>query len=120
MLYQLLADAVLLLHAAFVLFALFGGLLVMRHPKAMWLHLPALLWGVIVQWADLICPLTPLENFLRLRGGDDPYAGAFIEHYVSMLLYPDALTIELRYLLGILLIAVNAVVYTRVMLRRNR
>lgn len=120
MLYQLLADAVLLLHAAFVLFALFGGLLVLRHPKVMWLHLPALLWGVIVQWADLICPLTPLETLLRLRGGEAAYAGAFIEHYVSMLLYPDALTIELRTLLGFMLIAVNAVIYARVMLHRNR
>jgi hypothetical protein len=120
MLYQLFADAILLLHAAFVLFAMFGGLLVTRYPKVMWLHLPALLWGVIVQWADLICPLTPLENLLRLRGGEGSYAGGFIEHYVSMLLYPDALTIELRYLLGFVLVAVNIAVYTRVMLHRNR
>lgn len=119
MLFQLLADAVLLLHAAFVMFAMFGGLLAVRHPKIMWLHLPALLWGVVVQWADLICPLTPLENLLRLRGGDEPYAGAFIEHYVSMVLYPDALTIELRYLIGFVLIAVNAAVYVRVMLLRK-
>lgn len=118
--YQVLADAVLLLHAAFVLFTMFGGLLVLRYPKVVWLHLPALLWGVIVQWADLICPLTPLENLLRLRGGEAAYAGAFIEHYVSMVLYPDALTIELRYLLGFLLIAVNAMIYVRVMLHRHR
>ncbi|HEY0844771.1 MAG TPA: DUF2784 domain-containing protein [Noviherbaspirillum sp.] len=118
--YQLLADLILLLHAAFVVFAMFGGLLAVRRPKVMWLHLPALAWGVIVQWADLICPLTPLENLLRLRAGDAPYAGAFIEHYVSRLLYPDALTIELRYLLGFILIAVNVAVYARVLLHRVR
>lgn len=117
--YQLLADLVLLLHAAFVLFAMFGGLLAIRYPKVVWFHLPALLWGVIVQWANLICPLTPLENMLRLRGGEETYAGAFIEHYVTLLLYPDALTLELRYVLGFVLIAVNVAVYARVMLYRR-
>lgn len=119
MMYPLLADLVLLLHLAFVLFALFGGLLVLRHKRAVWLHLPALLWGVVVEWADFICPLTPLENALRLRGGEEAYGGGFIEHYLSLLLYPDALTLEVRYLLGIILIIVNVAIYARVMLRRQ-
>ena len=119
MIYLPLADLVLLLHVTFVAFAGFGGLLVPRYPKIIWLHLPALLWGVIVQWADLICPLTPLENLLRGMGGENAYAGTFIEHYLVRLLYPEALTPQLRYWLGALLIAVNAIVYGR-MLRRFR
>lgn len=119
MMYPLLADLVLLLHFAFVLFALFGGLLVLRHKRVMWLHLPTLLWGVVVEWADLICPLTPLENALRLRGGELAYGGGFIEHYLSLLLYPDALTPDVRYLLGIMLIFVNVAIYARVMRHRR-
>lgn len=113
--FQLLADFVLLLHLAFVAFAAFGGLLVLRRPKLLWLHLPALLWGVLVQWADWICPLTPLENSLRLRGGGDVYAGGFIERFVVHILYPDNLTLELRYLLALILIAVNVAVYAFVL-----
>ncbi|WP_420474368.1 DUF2784 domain-containing protein [Noviherbaspirillum sp. ST9] len=119
MFYRLIADLILVLHVAFVAFALFGGLLVLRRPRVAWLHLPALAWGVFVQWADRICPLTPLENHFRVLGGEAGYTGRFIEHYLSMLLYPDNLTIELRYLLGAVLLAVNAVVYTRLILRKR-
>lgn len=112
--YQLLANLVLILHLAFVAFAAFGGLLALRYPKVLWLHLPALLWGVAVQWADWICPLTPLENQLRLRGGEAVFAGGFIERFVSRILYPENLTLELRYVLGLLLIAVNLAVYAYV------
>lgn len=119
MIYSLLADAVLLLHAAFIAFAAFGGLLALRRPNVIWLHLPTLAWGVVVQWADLICPLTPLENLLRSMGGEGVYSGAFIEHYLTPLLYPALLTLELRYLLGALLIVINAGVYVLVLRRRT-
>lgn len=118
--YHLLADLVLVLHLAFVAFAAFGGLLALRSPKILWLHLPALLWGVLVQWADLICPLTPLENDLRLRAGEVVFAGGFIERYVTGILYPKHLPLELRYVLGFILIAVNVSVYAYVAVRRTR
>lgn len=118
MAYRLLADLVLVLHFAFVAFALFGGLLVLRQPRVAWLHLPVLAWGVTVQWADWICPLTPLENHLRLLGGEEGYAGGFVEHFVLLLLYPDNLTLELRYVLGAVLLAINAAVYARLILRK--
>ena len=119
MIYRLLADLVLVLHFAFVAFALFGGLLVWRRPGIAWLHLPALVWGVAVQWADWICPLTPLENHFRMLGGEAGYEGGFIEHFVLKLLYPGDLTLELRYLLGMVLLAVNVVVYARLIFRRR-
>lgn len=116
--YHLLADLVLVLHLGFVVFAGFGGLLVLRWPRMLWLHVPALLWGVVVQWADLICPLTPLENDLRLRAGEAVIGGGFIERFVSDILYPEHLPLELRYVLGFMLLAVNVAVYAYVILRR--
>ncbi len=114
MLYRLMADAVLLVHLAFIVFALLGGLLVLRYPRLLYLHLAALTWGVLVQWANWICPLTPLENILRQLGGQAGYAGGFIEHWLSVLLYPPDLTLALRYGLGLVLIAINIIVYWRV------
>lgn len=119
MFYSLLADTVLILHFAFVAFALLGGLLVLRRPRLLWLHLPTLAWGVLVQWADWICPLTPLENHLRLLGGEAGYEGGFIEHYLMLLLYPGNLTLELRYILGAVLLIVNLAVYARLIFRKR-
>ena len=118
--YRLTADAILLLHLAFTLFTVLGGLLVLRHPALLRVHLAAVLWGVVIEWADWICPLTPLENFLREQGGEAGYAGGFVEHYVALLLYPENLTIELRYLLGGGLIAVNLLIYGYIFWTRRR
>ncbi|MBU4176913.1 MAG: DUF2784 domain-containing protein [Desulfobulbaceae bacterium] len=120
MIYRIAADCVLLLHLAFTLFAVLGGLLVLRRPSLLWLHLGAVFWGVVIEWADWICPLTPLENFLRKRGGEAGYAGGFIEHYVIRFLYPENLTIELRYLLGLGLVAVNLIIYGYIFWIRRR
>lgn len=118
--YRIAADAILLLHLAFTLFTVLGGLLVLRRPSLIWLHLAAVLWGVVIEWADWVCPLTPLENFLRERGGEAGYAGGFIEHYVALLLYPENLTIALRYLLGGGLIAANLIIYGYIFWTRRR
>ena len=120
MISRIAADSILLLHLAFTLFTVLGGLLVLRRPSLLWLHLGAVLWGVTIEWADWICPLTPLENFLRERGGEAGYAGRFIEHYITLLLYPENLTIELRYLLGLGLAAVNLIIYGYIFLARRR
>jgi hypothetical protein len=118
--YSLLADLVLIAHLAFVLFALLGGALVLRYPKVLWVHLPVLIWGVVVEWANWICPLTPLENHLLRLGGEAGYAGDFVERFVSRILYPEGLSVPLRYTLGALLIAVNMAIYACVMVRRRR
>lgn len=120
MIYRLLADITLITHFAFVVFAMLGGLLVLRHHKVMWWHLAALCWGVIVQWADWICPLTPLENVFRNLGGEAGYSAGFIEHFVLKVLYPENLTLELRYVLGAVLIGINIAVYSFVILTKRR
>jgi hypothetical protein len=119
MLFRLLADTVLLLHLAFVAFVLFGGLLVLRQPKLACLHLPAFAWGVLVQSADWICPLTPLENHLRVLGGQAVYSGGFIERIVSPLLYPEPLTRETRYVLAAVVVAINVLMYARLIARKH-
>lgn len=120
MIYRIAADCILLLHLAFTLYTVLGGLLILRRPSLIWLHLTAVFWGVVIEWADWICPLTPLENFLRERGGEAGYAGGFIEHYIALLLYPENLTIALRYLLGLGLVAANLIIYGYVFLVRRR
>lgn len=119
-LYRILANAVLALHFAFILFVLFGGLLALRLPRAAWVHLPALFWGIAVEWADWICPLTPLENALRLRAGQTGYESSFIEFWIAKILYPQDLTLELRYALGLVLAALNVAVYADVILSRKK
>ena len=112
MLYRALADTVLVAHFAFVLFAVLGGLLALRWHRAVWLHVPALAWGLLVQLANWECPLTPLENYFRRLGGEAGYAGGFVEHYISAILYPEHITHAFRFVLGLFLLVINLVAYS--------
>lgn len=112
MIYGTLADAVVVLHAAFVVFALLGGLLVLRWRRAAWVHVPAVLWAALVEAAGWICPLTPLENLLRSRAGTQMYPSGFIDHYVIPVLYPAALTRELQMVLALAVLVINVLIYT--------
>lgn len=111
MLTRLLADGVLLLHLAFIAFVVLGGWLARRWRWLAWLHVPALAWGVIVEWSGSICPLTYLENhFLRLAG-EAGYAGGFIERYVWPLIYPQGLERWHPFALGALVLLINLAAY---------
>lgn len=117
MAYRLAADAVLLAHAAFVVFVVLGGLLAWRWRRAAVLHLPAAAWGAWIEFSGGICPLTPLENRLRHAAGQAGYEGGFVEHYLLALIYPEGLTREVQIALGVAVIVINAAVYG-VLLRR--
>jgi len=117
--YRLLADLLLALHMAFIIFVIGGGLVALRHRGVIYLHLPALFWGVYVELSGRICPLTPWENRLRLLAGEQGYAGGFIEHYLLPLIYPQDLTRELQWLLAFALAALNGVVYGVFLYRRG-
>ena len=119
MFYRWLADAVVVLHGAFVVFVLVGGFLAVRWPRLKWVHLPAAVWGVLIEYAGWVCPLTPLENVLRARAGEAGYAGGFVEHYVLQALYPDDLTSSVRWVLGSIALTVNLAAYA-LMWRRTR
>ena len=118
--YRFAADAVLVLHAAFVLFVVLGGLLALRWPRLAWVHLPAAAWGAAIEFCGWTCPLTPLEQALRRRGGEAGYSGGFVEHYVVTLLYPQGQTRGLQLALGLFVLAVNLAVYAWVWRRTRR
>ena len=107
-------------HFAFILFVVFGGALVLRRPRLAWLHLPAVVWGALVEVRGWICPLTPLENSLRLAAGQEAYAGDFVGGYLLALIYPEGLTRELQIVLAVLVVAVNALFYGALILRMRR
>ncbi len=106
-----LADAVLLVHAGFVVFVVLGGLLVPRWPRAAWLHLPALAWGIAIEAFGWICPLTPLEFWLRAQAGQGEAGAGVVDRWLVPLLYPAGLTRADQWLLALTLVAVNLVVY---------
>ena len=120
MLHRWLADVVLVIHLAFVLFVVLGGLLVLRWPRLAWIHVPVALYGAAIEFMGFICPLTPLENSLRRLGGEAGYEGGFIEHYITAALYPTGLTRELQLALGVGVLAMNALVYGMLLRRRRR
>lgn len=106
-----LADALVVVHLLFVVFVVFGGFLLARRPMLVWLHLPAAVWGAYIEFSGGICPLTPLENHLRVLGGGSAYGGDFVAHYLLPVLYPDFLDASLQIVLGSLVVAVNLVAY---------
>ena len=117
--YGILAGAVIVAHLLFIAFVAAGGLLVWRWPRLAFVHLPAVVWGVVVELTGWICPLTPLENYLRHLGGSNSYSGGFIEQYLIPVIYPANLTANTQYILGGLVIAVNLIIYT-IIIRKQR
>jgi hypothetical protein len=120
LIYRTLADLVLVVHLGFVLFVVLGGLLVLRWRWVAFLHIPAAVWGVLIEYSGWICPLTPLENSLRHSGGEAAYSGGFIQHYIQPVLYPAGLMRGTQILLGSLALLVNLAAYGVVIARRNR
>jgi uncharacterized protein DUF2784 len=116
--YQLLADLVVGLHFAFVVFVIFGALLAMKWRRVMWLHVSAAFWGALVEFSGWICPLTPLEVWLRRRAGEDSYRSDFVARYLLPVLYPQGLTRGMQIVLGTFVVVINATIYSCV-LRRN-
>lgn len=117
--YRIAADLVLITHFAFVVFVVGGGLLAIRWPRVAWVHVPVAIYGTVIEFLGFICPLTPLENSLRHRGGEAGYSGGFIDHYITATIYPSGLTRRIQFVLGIAVLVLNAVVYT-IVARRAR
>ena len=118
--YGNLATLVVLFHFAFLLFVMFGGLLVLRWRRVVWLHIPCFLWGSWIEVSGGICPLTPLEQRLRRAAGESPYVGSFIEHYVTAVMYPAGLTRTVQLVLAVGLVLLNVAIYAWVVRRRRR
>jgi hypothetical protein len=117
--YRLLADAVVLLHLAFVVFVVCGGLLVRWRRWMAFVHIPAAAWGVFIEFSGRVCPLTPLENHLRALAGGAAYSGDFVERYLIPVLYPPDLRRDVQIVLGLFALTVNAGIYV-VVWRQSR
>ncbi|KPC32970.1 Uncharacterized protein ABJ99_1823 [Pseudomonas syringae pv. cilantro] len=117
MVYRVAADAVVVFHLVFILFVLFGGLLVLRKPWLALLHIPAIVWGSAVEFLHLYCPLTPLENALRSQAGEQGYDGGFVEHYLIPLIYPAGLTPDIQLWLGAVVVVLNVAAYGVLLVR---
>jgi uncharacterized protein DUF2784 len=113
------ADALVVVHLAFIVFVLAGGLLALRSFVWSAVHLPAVAWAAWTEFSGTVCPLTPWENALRQQAGGAGYAGSFVDHYVVPLIYPDALTPSLQVTLGVTVLAINAGVYAAAWRRRR-
>jgi hypothetical protein len=112
--YQLAASAIALLHLAFIIFVIAGGLAVLKWPKLMWIHLPAAAWGVLIEFFGWYCPLTTWENQLLRQAGRAGYDGGFVAHYIMPVIYPAGLTRGHEIMIGLIVLAVNLVIYVRV------
>lgn len=116
--YQTFADLVVMAHAAFIVFVLFGGLLALKWPWIMRLHLPAAAWGAIVEFSGWLCPLTPLEHWLRRQAGQGSTDGDFVVRYLSPVLYPVDLTRDIQVVLGLIVLVINGAVYGWLWMKR--
>ena len=119
MICRLMADAVLVVHLLFILFAVIGAFIVLRWRSLIWVHLPCAIWAVAIEWGGWICPLTPLEVFLRRCAGQAGYTGSFIGHYLLPIIYPHNLTRGIQISLGIGVLVLNLIAYTLVV-QKNR
>ncbi len=111
MLYQFLATGLVILHLGFVVFAVAGGVLCLKWQKIVWIHLPAVIWAITIEITGKVCPLTPLENYFRLKIGGSTYSDDFISHYLIPILYPEALTRTIQFLLGLSVFLINITIY---------
>lgn len=114
MIYNLAATAIALVHLAFIVFVLFGGILLLKWPRLMWLHLPSAVWGVAIELFGWWCPLTKWENHFLLRAGRAGYTDGFVSHYIMPVIYPAGLTRGIEVAIGIFVLVLNVAVYVRV------
>ena len=114
-----LSNLIVIIHFLFILFVLFGALFVLRWPRMIWLHIPAVVWGVLVEFMGWYCPLTPWENDLRRLAGEAIYETDFVAEYLMPLIYPAQLTHQLQILFGVLVILINLTIYAVIFGRRR-
>jgi hypothetical protein len=118
--FRIAADMLVVLHLGFILFVVLGGLAVLKWGRLAWLHLPAAAWGALIVINGWICPLTPLEHYLRRAGGQAGYSGGFIDHYLMPIIYPVGLTRKLQITMGVALVVGNLLIYGWVVARHLR
>lgn len=119
MFFRLAANAVLLVHLAFILFALLGALIALRWRWVLAVQLPVAAWGFFVELTGRICPLTDLENYLRIKAGESGYTESFIEHYLLTIIYPAGITSGIQFVLAGVVVVINVAIYGWLFYPRN-
>ena len=109
--HELAADIILIIHFLFILFVIFGALLLFVEKKIVFIHIPAIIWGSYIELTHSICPLTYLENWLLQKANLTTYSEGFIQNYLVPIVYPTNLTKDIQIFLGIALILINIVIY---------
>ena len=119
--YKIAADLILIIHFTFVLFVVFGALLIFVSIKIIFIHIPAVIWGSYIELTNSICPLTYLENWFLHKANLTTYSEGFIQNYLVPIVYPMNLTKDLQIYLGIALIVLNIIVYVLIInkLKKN-
>ena len=117
---RIAAEGIVVVHLIFILFVILGGLALFKWPWMIWVHVPAAVWGGLVELVGAPCPLTPLENHLRQAGNADAYSGGFIDHYIMPIVYPPGLTRQTQVVLGVLILAVNFAIYFKFLTRKTK
>jgi hypothetical protein len=120
MLYRILADLLVIVHLAFILFVVCGGLLVLWRKWMVLIHLPTVAWGAMIEFLNWACPLTVWEQHLQKAGGEAGYSGNFIDHYLLPIIYPAGLNETMQFMLGIIVISINVLIYGFVFYRLRR
>jgi hypothetical protein len=118
--YSVAADALVIAHLAFIMFVMLGGLLLLKWPRLIYLHLPAVAWGTLVELRGWLCPLTPLEQHYRTLAGETGYSDSFVQHYLLPLTYPAGLTRDVQTLLAMCVITINLVIYAVIYVKYQR
>jgi hypothetical protein len=116
--YRVAADMVLVIHLLFIVFVVFGAFLTWRWPRLVWVHLPAMVYGALIEFVGFTCPLTPLQNYLSRRAGEPAYRGGFISHYLVQVIYPPGLTRGIQIGLGLFVVLIAATGYAGFLRRR--
>ena len=120
MIYKFLADLVLVLHLSFILFVIFGALLVFKYPRLIWIHIPVATYGMLISFFRWICPLTPLENYFRVLAGEQGYEGGFIAHYILPVIYPLGITTGFAIAMGTFVLLLNGILYGMFIYRNKK
>jgi hypothetical protein len=120
MLYGLIADAIVVLHLAFIAFALLGVIAVNYWPRLIWVHIPVVVWSALINLTQTVCPLTPLEISMRRKAGEQGYGESFIEHYLVSLVYPPLDVPQLWLWTGLFVVGLNGAGYAWLVQRRHR
>jgi len=117
---RILADLVVVAHLTFIIFVVVGGLLALKWRRVIWVHLPVVAYGILIEFLGWVCPLTPFENWLRRLAGQSGYDETFTEHYILPAIYPSGLTYKLQITLGVAVFVINAAVYAWLIVRARR